>query len=70
MTAATTAGSAAVSACSSAERHYRAALEQADTAALPAVVAAVTASYAGWLLGQRRSEEAAALSGRVALWSA
>ncbi|WP_386067825.1 winged helix-turn-helix domain-containing protein [Tahibacter sp. UC22_41] len=59
----------AASAPAEAERHYRAALEQADTVALPSVVAAVTASYAGWLLGQRRSEEAAALSGRVALWS-
>lgn len=60
----------AASSPADAERHYRAALEQADTLGLPAVVSAVTASYAGWLLGQRRSEEAAALSGRVALWSA
>lgn len=52
------------------ERRYRAALEQADAYGVPSVVAAVTTSYAGWLLGQRRLDDAAALSGRIASWSA
>ncbi len=31
------------------ERHYRAALEQADALGVPAAISEVTASYAGWL---------------------
>lgn len=60
----------AATAAADVERHYRAALEQADALGVPAAIIEVTASYAGWLLGQQRPDEAAALSGRIASWSA
>lgn len=52
------------------ERRYRAALDAADAVGVPAVVTDVAIGYVGWLLEQRRLDEAAALSGRVAAWSA
>lgn len=54
----------------SAEKNYRAALEQADALGVPAVVAAVTQGYVMWLLRAGRLDEAAGLSGRIASWSA
>lgn len=52
------------------ERHYRAALETADADGVPAVIAEVTRGYVTWLLQQQRLDEAAAVSGRIAAWSA
>jgi len=54
----------------SAATNYRAALEQADALGVPAVVATVTQGYVLWLLRAGRLDEAAALSGRIAAWSA
>lgn len=52
------------------ERHYRAALDAADAVGVPAVIAEVTQGYVAWLLQQQRLDEAAAVSGRIAAWSA
>ena len=53
-----------------AEAQFRRALDLADATAVPQVLAEVSASYAYWLLRQGRSDEAAALSGRLVAWSA
>ena len=52
-----------------AERAYRAALAAADARGYPADVALVAGSYAPWLLGRQRLDEAEALAGRVAPWA-
>lgn len=64
---------AAAEAASSAterERRYRVALDAADAVGVPAVIAEVTRGYVAWLLQQQRLDEAAAVSGRIAAWSA
>lgn len=52
-----------------AEDAYRTALKSAEATGAPMQIADVAISYAGWLIAERRLDEASALAGRVAAWA-
>jgi DNA-binding winged helix-turn-helix (wHTH) protein/tetratricopeptide (TPR) repeat protein len=52
-----------------ASERYARALEIADRDGVPSEVAEVAISYARWLIGQGRLDEASALAGRTAAWA-
>ncbi|MET0225747.1 MAG: winged helix-turn-helix domain-containing protein [Dokdonella sp.] len=52
-----------------AEQRFRKALSLAESGGVPRVIASVAAAYVPFLLSEHRLDEAAALTGRVAVWA-